>query len=771
MSQPSQSRTRRRSRGRWTVALAAAVTFTTTTLTVITAGAASAALPPGGVGPIDPASQFPSYYADTNGLRLQLCQDGPPHCLAGPEQIQDVHAAGGDAEAFYFHASADVGGFTMNAVLEAAYLGDGPGQEVTFMRTQATGRAVVPHGQYSFTDPYGSYTCTADATGLVQPSKGCRFETSAVPGNFSAALGGPVGPFLTWDSFGGSAGAPPVGFIGDGTTPHTVVGSPTGFNKMRVSGPGIAGTCTNDDGSTVRDCQETSLIVIQGKVQPGGATAALSAGTLDFGDVAAAPPITRTLTYANTGDVPVTIGSVNVAGPDAASFTITNSCPVAPAVVEVGTRCTIGVTFTPHAGRTSTATLTVTDDTSVATRSVALKGSNLPVMVVSDPAPPAGLTFPSTSVAATSLEDSVVIGNTGKGPLTIASVALTGASAAHYKLGPNNTCSTPVAPGGGCEIGVQFAPTSTGSKTANLRVTDSQGKFVDVSLAGVGSVDKTAPTAPTLSGSLTETTADLTWPAATDDVGVTGYQVFRDGTQQGATLAGTARSFSQADLAPGTYSYTLRAVDAAGNVSPASNAVSLTVNLAPTVIAATPGANDTSVAIGSDLTVTFSEAVTGVGPSTFQVTDPAGDVVPAGVTQNGTTDQWILNPTTDLGTDTRYTVTLTGGATAIRDLAGKPLATTSWTFTSGPAPTVTAATPRARGTSVAVASDLTVTFSEAVTGVGPSTFQVTDPAGDRRPRRGDPERDHQPVDPEPECRPRDGHPLHGHPDRRSHGHP
>src|SRR5215213_11517374 len=192
-------------------------------------------------GPIDPASLFPSYYADANGLQLQLCQDGLPNCLAGPEQIQDVRAAGGDAEAFYFHASADLAGFTIETALEAAYAAAGDGQETTFQRRQAVAKGVTPGGKYTITDPYGSYVCTADASGLVKASGTCRNETNVVAGNFNAALGGPngvIGPFLTWDTFGSTgAGAPPAGFIGDNSTPHAVVGSPTGFNKMRVSGP------------------------------------------------------------------------------------------------------------------------------------------------------------------------------------------------------------------------------------------------------------------------------------------------------------------------------------------------------------------------------------------------------------------------------------------------------------------------------------------------------------------------------------------------------
>ena len=89
------------------------------------------------------------------------------------------------------------------------------------------------------------------------------------------------------------------------------------------------------------------------------------------GDVASSTPTTKTLSYVNTGSVPVTISSVALAGTNAAAFAVANNCPVAPATVDVGTRCTIDVTFTPDAGKASTATLTITDDTPAAKARVA----------------------------------------------------------------------------------------------------------------------------------------------------------------------------------------------------------------------------------------------------------------------------------------------------------------------------------------------------------------------------------------------------------------
>ena len=85
--------------------------------------------------------------------------------------------------------------------------------------------------------------------------------------------------------------------------------------------------------------------------------------------------------------------------------------------------------------------------------------------------------------------------------------------------------------------------------------------------------DTTAPSAPT-SLAVTGTTASsvsLSWGASSDNVGVTGYQVFRAGTSV-ATVTGT--SYTDTGLAASTsYAYTVKARDAAGNVSAASNQV------------------------------------------------------------------------------------------------------------------------------------------------------------------------------------------------------
>ncbi|MFR9798720.1 cellulase family glycosylhydrolase [Streptomyces sp. MS06] len=82
--------------------------------------------------------------------------------------------------------------------------------------------------------------------------------------------------------------------------------------------------------------------------------------------------------------------------------------------------------------------------------------------------------------------------------------------------------------------------------------------------------DTEAPTAPTgLSATSTTNRVTLAWHPATDNVRVTGYDVYRDGTKVAGPLTDTG--YVDRDLAAGTaHRYTVKARDAAGNTSAAS---------------------------------------------------------------------------------------------------------------------------------------------------------------------------------------------------------
>ena len=93
--------------------------------------------------------------------------------------------------------------------------------------------------------------------------------------------------------------------------------------------------------------------------------------------------------------------------------------------------------------------------------------------------------------------------------------------------------------------------------------------------------DTSPPTAPSaLTASRTGTTASLSWAAASDDRGVVGYRLYRDGQQVG-TPAGVSAVDSGLDRTA-TYAYAVRAVDAAGNLGPPSATVTAAlVNAVP----------------------------------------------------------------------------------------------------------------------------------------------------------------------------------------------
>src|SRR4051794_7007290 len=96
------------------------------------------------------------------------------------------------------------------------------------------------------------------------------------------------------------------------------------------------------------------------------------------------------------------------------------------------------------------------------------------------------------------------------------------------------------------------------------------GRYVAVYKKAAGGGDTTAPSTPgnLTSPSHTASSVSLSWAASTDNVGVTGYQIFRNGTQ---VATSTTTSYTNSGLAASTsYSFTVKAVDAAGNVSAAS---------------------------------------------------------------------------------------------------------------------------------------------------------------------------------------------------------
>jgi hypothetical protein len=108
--------------------------------------------------------------------------------------------------------------------------------------------------------------------------------------------------------------------------------------------------------------------------------------------------------------------------------------------------------------------------------------------------------------------------------------------------------------------------------------------------------DTEAPTAPTqVTASATHASIVVSWDASTDDTGVTNDQVTRTGGTKGTTVTDAGPTvLSDTGLEErATYTYTVRAVDAAGNTSPASaEAGATTGEKAPEPASGTPLGTD-----------------------------------------------------------------------------------------------------------------------------------------------------------------------------------
>ncbi len=131
-------------------------------------------------------------------------------------------------------------------------------------------------------------------------------------------------------------------------------------------------------------------------------------------------------------------------------------------------------------------------------------------------------------------------------------------------------------------FGIQSAIDIYGANSAEVIATTNAFYAVGIGAAYAASGgDAIAPTTPLnlAASGTTATTTQLTWNAATDNIAVTGYAVFN-----GLNLIGTTAglSFNVTGLMGATnYTFTIKARDAVGNISTASNSAIIITLVAP----------------------------------------------------------------------------------------------------------------------------------------------------------------------------------------------
>ena len=132
--------------------------------------------------------------------------------------------------------------------------------------------------------------------------------------------------------------------------------------------------------------------------------------------------------------------------------------------------------------------------------------------------------------------------------------------------------------------------------------------------------DTTPPTVPTglAATAVSSTQINLSWTASTDNVGVTGYQMFRDGVQI-ATVATT--TYTDSGRTPSTtYQYTVRATDAASNLSALTAAVPATTPAAADTTPPTVPTGLAATAVSStQINLSWTASTDNVGVTGYQV--------------------------------------------------------------------------------------------------------------------------------------------------------
>jgi hypothetical protein len=297
---------------------------------VATAGPVNAAVTQGGG---VNAQGVPSFYRDAEGLALQLCVDANEvNC----EPPVDDHIG------VYFAADATAGPLTALYAVEAVQ--DPELGAIVTNGTRFRIQGARANTRYTIRDPWGSNTCRTNATGAAD----CRLESGGEAGTVAA---GHVKTFLR------ALPRPASAFIGNTDLTSSVAGSPTGFNRVTMTGGGQRFS--------------TDQFTLMGQKRADTAMSSISTRSLTLGRPQRSEPVVRNIRYASFGTSNAR-PTIRLGGARPRAFSVRNTCgTMAP-----GSACSIEVTFRPrqHQNRIRTAVLTIDDNSLAAPRQVRLRG-------------------------------------------------------------------------------------------------------------------------------------------------------------------------------------------------------------------------------------------------------------------------------------------------------------------------------------------------------------------------------------------------------------
>src|SRR6266851_4997435 len=223
-----------------------------------------------------------------------------------------------------------------------------------------------------------------------------------------------------------------------------------------------------------------------------GPAATIFPSTANFGAITVGgTSSTRLFSIVNIGDQTLSISSISITGPNASSFSQSNTCA---STLAPNANCTVSINFTPAATGALTAVLQVADNAPGSPQALTLNGTGVATTtaVTFSPAAPS---FPTITQGTSGAVQTLTVISSGTAPLHVSSVALGGPNLSDFSL--TNNCTAPVAPAANCTISLVFNPIGAGQRSAILTITDdAPGSPQTISLGATANPAFTAGAAP-----------------------------------------------------------------------------------------------------------------------------------------------------------------------------------------------------------------------------------------------------------------------------------
>jgi hypothetical protein len=253
--------------------------------------------------------------------------------------------------------------------------------------------------------------------------------------------------------------------------------------------PGAPGSLVG--GVSVTDSAGTQTVQLAGYAVATTSSAVLVDTSLQFPtETSGFTSATQSATFTNTGNSPLTITGVVLAGTNPSDFNMTTGCSTVTKLAAFSS-CNVNASFTPTTSGKRTATVTISyTGASGSPAIITLSGTGVTGslgLTVS----PTTIAFPPTVATTQSpLNPNIVLTNTGTSPVTISSIVLAGTNPTEFAI--SNGCPNPLPQGpisNICNVGVSFTPAAAATYKATVTVTDNAGAATVVNVSGTGVAD------------------------------------------------------------------------------------------------------------------------------------------------------------------------------------------------------------------------------------------------------------------------------------------